>query len=318
MNDFSLYQSIAREGWRLRRAEMETTRKRYTRAGVFGKSKLMRLTGLVEPTVALLGLRQRALANALALELREVEVTLAGLPEPFDGYAILQLSDLHVGRIPGLIESAASLVRQIDVDLAVLTGDVQTRGKPDAATALCHLAPLLDAVRARDGLVGILGNHDRHDVADHLERRGVRMLINEDLLIERDVGRIRITGVDDVNTFYTDEAVRALRAPAAEAVSIALVHSPELADVAADAGYALYLAGHTHGGQICLPGGKPLLTAVNHHRNFAAGPWRYGRMVGYTTHGLGVGRRARFNCPPEVTIVRLRRADGSTSAIRRA
>src|SRR5258708_4194042 len=68
---------------------------------------------------------------------------------------------------------------------------------------------------------------------------------------------VRFTGLDDVNVFYTADAEQALRAPSDAAVSVALVHSPELADIAANAGYALYLAGHTHGGAICPPGGRP-------------------------------------------------------------
>jgi uncharacterized protein len=310
MNDLSHYRSVVRRNWRLRRAQMEVSRQRHTRAGVVGRSKLLRLTSLVEPAIAALGLRRRALANALALELNEIDMAIDGLPEPFDGYRILQLSDVHVGRIPGLIEAAAAIVGGVDVDLAVLTGDVQTRGYPSAAAAAEEIAPLLDAVRASDGILGVLGNHDSHDLPDHLEQRGVRMLINEELVLERNGARIRVTGLDDVHYFYSDDAVRALHASPEEAVSasIALVHSPELADVASDAGYALYLAGHTHGGQICLPGGKPLLTATDHHRKFATGPWRYGRMLGYTSRGLGVVRRVRFNCPPEVTILRLRRA----------
>lgn len=307
MNDLSLYRSLARREWRLRRAQMEASQQRHTRAGVFGKRALFRMLPLVEPALAALGLRRRALANILAIELSEVDMAISGLPEAFDGYRILQISDIHVGRVPGLVEAAAAIVSQVDADLAVLTGDVQTRGSPSAAVAAAQIAPLLGAVRASDGILAVLGNHDRHDLTDHLEQRGVRMLINEDLVLEREGARLRVTGIDDINNFYTEDAIRALRAPTAEPVSIALVHSPELADVAADAGYALYLAGHTHGGQICLPNGKPLLTAVEYHRRLAAGPWRYGRMLGYTSRGVGVGQRARFNCPPEIAILRLRR-----------
>ncbi len=307
MNDIAIYHSTTRETWRRRRADMEASRQRYTRRGVFARSKIMRLMALVEPGLAVLGLRRRALANAGAIELNEVEVAVPALPRAFDGYRILQLSDIHVGRVPGLIERATALLDGVEADLAVLTGDIQTRGWPDAATAARQIAPLLETVHTTDGILGVLGNHDCHELVEHLERRGVRMLINEDLIIERDGDRVRFTGVDDVNTFYSDEAERALRLPAINAVAIALVHSPELADVAADCGYALYLAGHTHGGQICLPGGKPIFTAVQVHRQLAGGLWRYGRMVGYTSRGLGVAKRARFNCPPEITVLRLRR-----------
>jgi predicted MPP superfamily phosphohydrolase len=308
MNDLALDRSIARAEWRARRVQMETSRRRHTRTGVLGTWRLLRLTVLVEPALAALALRRRALANTLAIELTECEIAIDGLPEAFDGYRILQLSDIHVGRIPGLIAAAAAIVRQLDVDLAVLTGDIQTWGVPGAAAATAQLAPLLDGIRANDGVLGVLGNHDRHDLPDHLERRGVRMLVNEDCVIERNGALLRITGVDDVHYFYSGAAIRALQAPTAATTSIALVHSPELADVASEAGYALYLAGHTHGGQICLPNGKPILTAIEHHREFATGPWRHGRMFGYTSRGVGAVRRVRFNCPPEITVVRLRRA----------
>lgn len=307
MNDLVYYRSLAREAWRARRAQMEATRKCYTRAGISKKSKIMWITALVEPTVAVLGLRRRALGNAVALQLNEVEIVIRGLPGAFDGYRILQLADIHAGRLPGLIETAAALVGRIEVDVAVLNGDIQTRGRPSAETAIRHIDPLLAAIRATDGIIGVLGNHDSHDLVEPLERRGVRLLINEHIVLERAGETIRITGVDDVNTFYTDEAERALKASGSAGVSIAIVHSPELADVAADAGYALYLAGHTHGGQICLPGGTPLMTATKYHRRLSAGLWRYGRMAGYTSRGLGVHRRARFNCPPEITVIRLRR-----------
>jgi uncharacterized protein len=79
-----------------------------------------------------------------------------------------------------------------------------------------------------------------------------------------------------------------------------------MADVAAAAGYALYLSGHSHGGQVCLPGGRPILTAMDSHRRLATGPWQWDGMLGYTTRGVGVVQRTRFNCPPEVVVLRLR------------
>ena len=88
-----------------------------------------------------------------------------------------------------------------------------------------------------------------------------------------------------------------------------LIHSAELADVAADAGFSLYLAGHTHGGQICLPGGIPIITHMSCHRHYASGLWRHGSMIGYTTTGIGVsGLPVRFNTRGEAVLITLRRA----------
>jgi hypothetical protein len=89
---------------------------------------------------------------------------------------------------------------------------------------------------------------------------------------------------------------------------IALVHSAEVADYAHEAGYALYLCGHTHGGQICLPGGRPLVTHLKRCRHAARGLWREGSMAGYTSCGLGVsGPPIRFNCRGEAALITLRR-----------
>jgi hypothetical protein len=80
-----------------------------------------------------------------------------------------------------------------------------------------------------------------------------------------------------------------------------------MAGEAAAAGYSLYLCGHCHGGQMCLPGGRPLLTHLSRHRDLYAGLWRQGEMWGYTSMGAGLANPpVRFNCPGEVTEFRLR------------
>ncbi len=306
MNDLSLYTSAVRSAWHRRRSQMERDGRRFTRAGVFSKPKLMKITAAVGPLAAAMGLRRLALANTLAVGLTQVDVFLPSLPEAFDGYRILLLSDLHVGRVPGLIERAAAVIRDVPADLAVLTGDIQSWGTPAADLAATEIAPLFEATDARDGVFVVLGNHDSHDIVEAVEMLGPRVLINEHRVIQRNAATIRLTGLDDVNNFYTEDAEHALRA-ASDDFSIALVHSPEMADIAAESGYALYLSGHTHGGQVCLPGGQPIFTALDFHRHLASGTWSYGDMVGYTSRGIGVARPVRFNCPPEIALLRLRR-----------
>ena len=89
---------------------------------------------------------------------------------------------------------------------------------------------------------------------------------------------------------------------------IALVHSAEIADHAAAAGFGLYLCGHTHGGQICLPNGRSLFTRLRRCHFGARGEWRAGAMIGYTSNGLGVGEvPLRFNCRGEIAMITLRR-----------
>ncbi len=87
------------------------------------------------------------------------------------------------------------------------------------------------------------------------------------------------------------------------------MHSAEVADDADEAGYALYLCGHTHGGQISLPGGRPLVTHLKRCRHAASGLWRQGRMTGYTSRGVGVSDLPlRFNTRGEVVVITLRRS----------
>jgi uncharacterized protein len=91
------------------------------------------------------------------------------------------------------------------------------------------------------------------------------------------------------------------------APNVLLVHSPELIDEARDFGAGLYLCGHTHGGQICLPGSIPIITNAACSRRFIAGPWQDGPMAGYTHRGTGVSCvPVRFNCPGEVVVHTLR------------
>jgi predicted MPP superfamily phosphohydrolase len=285
---------------------MEADGRRFAREGIFSMHALpILITKIAEPLIGAVGLKPRAMANASALGLAEIEVAVPRLPAVFEGYRILHLSDIHVGRIPGLTERAARLVSGLSVDLTVLTGDVQTEGFPSAESAARSVAGLTAGVSSRDGVIGILGNHDCHHLVERLEARGVRMLVNEHAFIGRGGTRMHLAGVDDVHCFYTEASERALRARPADVFSVALVHSPELADVAEEAGYSLYLSGHTHGGQICLPGGRPLMTALDSHRSLAAGTWRRGGMAGCTSRGVGVTRRARFNCPPEISLLRL-------------
>jgi hypothetical protein len=173
----------------------------------------------------------------------------------------------------------------------------------------------LAGVTVRDRRLSILGNHDSTDMAEALERLGFTMLLNNSLVMERHGQRLVITGLDDVHRFYTAAATRAL-VDAPQGFRIALVHSAEVADHAAEAGYALYLCGHTHGGQIRLPNGRALVSRLRRCHFGADGEWRSGRMIGYTSRGLGIsGAPLRFNCPGEMTVITLRRQKPEGTAV---
>ena len=246
--------------------------------------------------------------RAADLRLVELELRFAELPAAFDGYRLLHLTDLHLDGLPQLADAIANLVRGRPVDLSVWTGDYRFRVHGEHAQVLPGMAKILAAISAVDGHLATLGNHDPAALVDPLERLGLRVLTNETVTIRRGSATLHVTGLDDVHYFYTDAAAAALT-EAPPGFRIALVHSPEAAHLAAAAGCALYLCGHTHGGQVCLPGGMPVLTNSVFHWRHAKGLWRRGKMRGYTSNGAGIsGLPVRFFSRGEVTLITLRSA----------
>lgn len=299
-----------RAGWAIARRAMEATTRKHTPRGVrrrrHGPLFEAALTGF---GIALrgIGLYRRGVWNALDIELNEIELRFPHLPAPFDGYRVLHLADLHLDAHPALPKRAATLARRARCDLCVLTGDYRYRVNGPIEGAMAAIARLAPAIDAADGTYTVLGNHDTADMVPALETLGIRVLANQTVSVARDGAVLHLTGIDDVHYFYTQDAAEALgRAP--DGFRLALVHSPEMVRPAADAGIALYLTGHTHGGQVCLPGGLPLVTHCQSGRRYAAGMWRHGEMVGYTSRGVGVsGLPVRFNSRGELTLITLRR-----------
>jgi predicted MPP superfamily phosphohydrolase len=168
------------------------------------------------------------------------------------------------------------------------------------------LARALRGVRVRDRRLAVLGNHDPAEMVEALQPLGFETLVNRTLTLRRGDAAVHVTGLDDIHSFYTPAARRALDAPH-EGFRIALIHSPEMADHAAAAGYGLYLSGHTHGGQICLPGGRVVFSQLVRCQHAASGLWRDGDMVGYTSPGLGVSPpMVRFNTRGGAAVITLR------------
>ncbi|MBI3198290.1 MAG: metallophosphoesterase family protein [Rhodospirillales bacterium] len=248
----------------------------------------------------------RGRRNALDLKRIDIEMALPGLPLSFDGYRILQVSDTHLDAFPALVDPARRLLAGLEVDMLALTGDVHGAPPAPIAYSVDLLMQALQDVHVRGPRLAVLGNHDPVEMAALLEEKGFDVLVNRSRVLERGGERLRVTGLDDVHNFYTDAARAAFEDHDGE-YRIALVHSAEMADFADQAGYALYLSGHTHGGQICLPGGRPVITQLTRCRHAAAGLWRQGRMAGYTSAGLGVSDPpVRFNSRGEVTVITLR------------
>lgn len=300
-----------RESWAAWRRQLEQSGIRRSMTGTARHGRWRAYDAMlaaIDLGLRIVGLHGRGRRNAADVALIELDLACPDLPSAFDGFRIVHVSDPHFDALPATADRAAALLSAIDADLCVLGGDyLMGHGGPSSLIEP-YLLQILDAVRPRHGTVAILGNHDPADMVAIMERLNIAVLVNESMSLEQDGHHIHLTGTDDVHYFHSPAAHAALaRAP--EGFNIALVHSPELAAVAAGHGFHLYLCGHTHGGQICLPGGHPIVTHVKVHQEYARGQWNHDAMIGYTSAGLGVsGIPVRFNSRGEVTVVTLRRA----------
>jgi predicted MPP superfamily phosphohydrolase len=257
--------------------------------------------------LARVGQLERGRRNAANIVLRERELSFPDLPRAFDGFTILHLSDPHFDGLPGIDERIVTLCQGREFDLCVLTGDYRTELHGPIREVMASLERVVRGVRSRQGFLGVLGNHDDCHMVAPMEAMGVRLLINEHVVLARGADTLRVVGTDDVHYYYTDQSLHALEA-AREGFTIALVHSPELYQAAAAAGVDLYLCGHTHAGQVRLPGGLAPLKHLRVGRHLYDGQWRHGDMQGVTNAGAGTsGIPVRFNTESEILVLRLRR-----------
>lgn len=261
---------------------------------------------VIRHSLRLVGMHGRGRRNARRIDVRRNEFTLPRLPDAFDGFTILQLSDMHLDMddaFPGVVSAR---VRDLEYDLCVLTGDFRylTAGPIEGA---------LDGMRRlranlSGAVYGILGNHDSIRMVPALEAMGVRMLLNESVVLRRGDASVHLAGIDDPHYYRADNFERARTGIPPDAASLLLAHSPEVYKQAAHAGFDVMLCGHTHGGQICLPGGVPLMLNAKCPRRVCRGAWRHHGMQGYTSAGTGSSVvDVRLNNRPEVTLHRLRR-----------
>jgi predicted MPP superfamily phosphohydrolase len=300
----------ARARWLERRLALETEDRKHTPFGVGPRHRkqFRRLQRVLHVMLTLTGLHGRGRRNALDIRLTSEMFAFPDLPPEFDGYRLLNVADPHFDTLEGTDERIASLIADCPADLLVLSGDYRRRVYGPFEQVLAPMARVLDAARTPpEGRLAVLGNHDPAAMVPPLEALGLRVLVNETLTIRRGDAALHFTGFDDVHYFYTEAADKAAAAAPA-GFRIALVHSPEFAFNAARAGYRLYLCGHTHGGQVCLPGGVPILTANELGHRFVAGRWQHEGMQGFTSRGAGTsGLPVRFFSRGEVTLITLRR-----------
>jgi predicted MPP superfamily phosphohydrolase len=260
----------------------------------------------IEWTLRLCGLYWRGRRNSANVRVRTNVIESPCIPPSFDGFTLLQLSDLHADMNEEALDRTSALVRDLSYDVCVLTGDFRGKTWGPYQTSIEIIARLRDNLR--EPLFAVLGNHDTIQMVPELEDIGIRFLMNEHEVIRRGSERIHIAGVDDAHFYRMDNIEKAALSIPHDEFSILLSHTPEIYRQARHANFNAMLTGHTHGGQICLPGQIPITLDSTLPRRFGSGAWRFGDMHGYTAVGTGSSVvPVRFNCPPEVTLHRLKR-----------
>jgi len=249
------------------------------------------------------GLRNIGKKNAADIRVRHHVLPVKNLPVSFVGYRILHISDPHFNGDSKATENLMKAVSDSSYDACVLTGDYRYRSFGSNQKAIAGLEELMAVISGQT--FAILGNHDSLHIVPHMESMGISVLINERYSISKNDQHIKLIGVDDPNLYRLDNLQQAIGKTGINQrdCAILLAHSPDIYQQAAQLGIGAYLCGHTHGGQICLPGGIPVRRNVRSPRWSIAGGWRYDNMHGYTSVGSGCSVvEARFFCAPEITV----------------
>jgi hypothetical protein len=281
---------------------------------------VLTLTGAVGPAlvrnsavgVPLLALAVTAIGFVNARRLARVvriDVPIAGLPQELAGYAIAQISDIHVGPTikRAYLNAIVNKVNSLKPDAIAITGDLVDGSVQRLAL---HTEPLA-RLSAPDGAFFVTGNHEYYSGAEQwiaeVRRLGLRVLLNEHVIRRRGEASLMIAGVTDFTAQHfnpahkSDPHLAAAGAPEDVAVKVLLAHQPRSAPAAADAGFDLQLSGHTHGGQFF-----PWNLFVPLQQPFVAGLNRVRSLWVYTSRGTGYwGPPKRFGAPSEITLVRL-------------
>jgi predicted MPP superfamily phosphohydrolase len=268
-----------------------------------------RLSGLAVPLLGL-GLTLLGFVNARrTAAVVSVDVPIAGLPVALHGFTIAQISDVHIGPTikRGYLDRIVGAVNRLGVDMVAVTGDLVDGSVAQLAP---HVAPL-EGLVSRHGTFFVTGNHEYYSGAAawvvELRRLGLRVLLNEHVVLRHDGSSVVVAGVTDYGAHHYGESQRSdpkaalSGAPPSASVRVLLAHQPRSAPAAADAGFDLQLSGHTHGGQFL-----PWNFLVRLQQPFTAGLHRLRRLWVYTSRGTGYwGPPKRLGAPSEITRLRL-------------
>jgi len=252
-----------------------------------------------------------ALIERLDFRVREVEVPVPNLPDGLDGLRLLHLSDIHLSAFL----SEKNLARVIDSanelrpHLALVTGDLITSAGDPLEACLRQIARL----RADAGILGCMGNHEDYARCENLTERegarlGVTFLRGRAQPLRFGGAVLNVAGVDYQRSGL-DYLRGAERLALPGAYNVLLSHNPDVFPVAVEKGYGLTLAGHTHGGQVTVEILHQPINAARFYTPFVYGLYRSGAAAEYVTRGIGtIGVPVRIGAPPEIALLRLRKA----------
>ncbi len=267
------------------------------------------LTALIAPLLGI-GVTIAGFVNARRTAgVVTVDVKVPGLPAALDGFTIVQISDIHIG--PTIrrrhLDRIVDSVNSQNADVVAITGDLVDGSVPELQAQVAPLARL----QSRTGSFFVTGNHEYYAGVvpwmAELRRLGIKVLLNEHVVIDRDAAKLVLAGVTDFNAGHFDDSHRSdpyaslVGAPHDAAVKVLLAHQPRSATAAAQAGFDLQISGHTHGGQFW-----PWNHFVRFQQPYTAGLHRLDELQVYVSRGTGYwGPPKRFGAPSEITVLRL-------------
>jgi predicted MPP superfamily phosphohydrolase len=279
--------------------------------GLVDSDDMTRFTAIGVPLVALfatvLGFWNARRTAAVV----RVDVPIDDLPAALEGFTIAQISDVHVGPTikGGYVTRIVDRVNRLSVDMVAVTGDLVDGSVRDLGR---HVAALR-GLSSRHGTFFVTGNHEYYSGAAawirELDRLGIRVLLNEHVVLRHRDEPIVVAGVTDPSAHHfvrehRSDPMKAIAGAPDDAIRVLLAHQPRSAEAAADAGFHLQLSGHTHGGQFW-----PWNLFVRFQQPFTAGLRKLRNLWVYTSRGTGYwGPPKRFGAPSEITQLRLVRA----------
>jgi len=247
--------------------------------------------------------------KARDFEIVPLTVKIPDLDPAFDGYRIAHLSDIHLGQwiSSKRIEGVVNLVNNQEPDLIAITGDSVSYVVNES---ILDMLRYLKNLKPRDVTLAVLGNHDHwvgaEEIRQVMDESDIIELENDVYTIKRGDAQLHIAGVDSV-TLEKHDLNAVLKKLPESGPAILLAHEPDFADESSATGrFSLQLSGHSHGGQMVIPGfGTPFRGSK--FRKYPLGEYNVGNMVQYTNRGLGTNVFwIRINCPPEITIMKLK------------